>query len=172
MNTDDEDAMLLRKFLGITSNVMNSKISAEDVTIDDKSCVFSCTIPKGTISESVLGAVVSPEVDANGAIIVNCTAKKIKAGKGSILYNVVDTSDDGIVAGDGEVIVNVFADDGSSYTLKSNMEVDGKKAWKECLEGNPLSFEGANKKNANSNVALIDQKRKECYNNAVSAYGL
>ena len=42
--------------------------------------------------------VTSPYVEADGAIIINCAEKMIVAPKGCILYNLIDMSDEGIVA--------------------------------------------------------------------------
>eukprot|EP00978_Attheya_sp_CCMP212_P019937 scaffold56641_cov49-Attheya_sp.AAC.1 len=79
----------------------------------------------------------SPEVEADGAIIVNCTAKKIKAGKGAILYNLIDTLDEGIVAEDGTVRVAVMEESGESMLLKSKMDIAGGKGRKLSLRRTP-----------------------------------
>lgn len=167
----DENARLLRKFLGVTSKDMDSSIDSS-VTVDDASHIFSSTIKNsGSIIKSVLASVTALEVEAEDAVIVNCVAKKIKAGKGAILYNIVDESDDGIVAGEGEVIVSVAEEDGKMMILKSNLSIDGGKAWKTVLEGNEMSFEGVHGKNKDSNVGVIEQKRKELYKKAAASFG-
>ena len=100
---------------------------------------------------------------ADGAIIVNCVAKKITAGKGSILYNLIDESDEGIVAADGAVMVAVTEESGDSMLLKSAMDIDGGKAWKQKLDMNEMSFEDVHKKNRNANIQEIEKKRTEKY---------
>jgi len=159
----DENSRLLRKFLGITENVMNSKIDAS-VSLDETSRVFSSKIiSSGSITKSVLASVTANEITAEDAIIVNCVAKKIKAGKGAILYNLINDSEEGIVAGDGEVIVSVTDKDGKMMILKSNTSTDGGKAWKTKLEQNEMSFQDVHGKNKDSNVGEIEKKRKELY---------
>lgn len=59
---------------------MNSTIG-EDTSVCGDSSIASCNIKSGKISSSVLCCVTSPSVEADGAIIVNCTAKKIVAPK-------------------------------------------------------------------------------------------
>eukprot|EP00521_Asterionellopsis_glacialis_P006282 CAMPEP_0195281232 /NCGR_PEP_ID=MMETSP0707-20130614/634_1 /TAXON_ID=33640 /ORGANISM="Asterionellopsis glacialis, Strain CCMP134" /LENGTH=543 /DNA_ID=CAMNT_0040340101 /DNA_START=76 /DNA_END=1707 /DNA_ORIENTATION=+ len=158
---DDTDAKLLKKFLGIPTNQMNSTLG--DAKVDDASCIFSCKMKSGTITNSVLGKVEAPEIEADGAIIVNCTAKKIKAGKGAILYNLVVAGDEGIVAEDGDVFVSVMDENGEALTLKSRMDICGGQAWKTKLDINPMSFEDVHKKNKDANITVIEEKRKTLY---------
>ena len=166
----DSDADLLRKFMGITANQMGSQV--QGVTVDETSRIFGCNIASGSVANSVLAGVESPQVEADGAIIVNCTAKKIVAGKGAILYNLVDDSDEGVVAKDGDVIVSVMDESGSSMLLKSSMSIDGGKAWKQKLDMNPMSFEDVHKKNKDSNVAAIESKRRELRNSLSDSFNM
>ena len=69
------------------------------------------------------------DLTVDGAIIVNCTAKKIVAGKNAILYNLIDDSDEGIVALDGDVIVSVTGESGEMMELRSKHSICGGKAW-------------------------------------------
>mmetsp|Transcript_33120 Transcript_33120/g.73022 ORF Transcript_33120/g.73022 Transcript_33120/m.73022 type:complete len:552 (+) Transcript_33120:78-1733(+) len=168
---DDETAKLYRRFLGVKSPKENSSIGS-DVKIDDKSCVFSSTVQSGTISDSVLASVAALSVEAKGAIIVNCTAKSIKAGKNAILYNIVDDSDEGIVAADGDVIVSVTEEDGSMMELRSKHSICGGQAWKKVLDGNTMSFEQMHGKNKEANVSAIEKTRKNLHKQASASFGL
>jgi len=159
----DKNSDLLRKFLGVKTKQSSDSNIGVEAAICPKSSIASCNIKSGSITDSVLCCVNCPDVTATGAIIVNCTAKKIFAPKGSIIYNVIDESDDGIVVGEGDVRVSVMSADGSSMILNSNMSVDGKEAWKKVLDGNTDSFEGVHAKNFNADVATIDRKRKFAY---------
>jgi len=94
---------------------------------------------------------------------VNCAAKKITAGKGCILYNLIDDSEGGIVATDGQVMVAVTDEAGSSKLLQSRMDIDGGKAWKQKLDVNEMSFEDVHKSNKNANIREIAKKRQENY---------
>lgn len=156
---DSKDAELLRKFLGVSEKHVESSLTG--VTVDNTSRSYATMARAGSISNSVLANVQATEITADGAIIVNCASKSIKAGKGAILYNVVDEAGSGIVAGDGEIIVAVTDEDGESTLLKSRMDIDGGKAWKKKLEMNELSFEDVHKKNRDANIKEIEEKRTE-----------
>jgi len=159
---DSKDAELLHKFLGVTEKHIDS--SLDGVTVDGVSRTFATKAKSGSISTSVLSNVQTSDIQVEGAIVVNCVAKSIKAGKGAILYNLVDDSDAGIVAGEGEVIVAVTDESGESMLLKSRMDIDGGKAWKQKLDMNELSFEDVHKKNRDANIGEIEKKRAEKFN--------
>jgi hypothetical protein len=154
---DTDDAKLLHKFLGVTEKHVES--SLEGVEVDDISRTYATKAKKGYIKNSVLANVQASEIQADGAIIVNCVAKTIKAGKGAILYNLVDESEAGISAADGEVIVAVTDESGDSVMLKSRMDIDGGDAWKQKLEMNEASFEDVHTKNKDANIGEIEKKR-------------
>jgi len=101
--------------------------------------------------------------------VVNCTARKITAGPGSVLINLVDDSEAGIVADAGQVMVHVTDESGASTLLQSRMDVDGGKAWKIKLEYNDSSFEDVHKKNRDANIRKIAEKRQENYDKVASA---
>jgi len=154
---DSKDAELLHKFLGVTEKHIDSTL--DGVTVDGISRTFAVKAKSGSIANSVLANVQAADINADGAIIVNCVAKKIKAGKGAILYNIVDDSDAGIVAADGEVIVAVSEESGDTMLLKSRMDIDGGKAWKQKLDMNDVTFEDVHKRNRDSNIQDIEKKR-------------
>lgn len=154
---DSKDAELLCDFLGVTEKHIES--SLDGVTVDGISRTYAVKAKSGTIANSVMANVQAGEISADGAIIVNCVAKSIKAGKGAILYNIVDETGEGIVAGDGEVIVSVSEESGDSMLLKSRMDIDGGKAWKRKLDMNTLSFEDVRNKNMDANIGEIENKR-------------
>ena len=156
---DSKDAELLHKFLGVTAKHIES--SLDGVTVDGVTRTFATKAKTGSISTSVLANVQASEIQAEGAIIVNCVAKTIKAGKGAILYNLVDDSDAGIIAAEGEVIVAVTDESGDSMLLKSRMDIDGGQAWKQKLDMNEASFEDVHKKNRDANIGEIEKKRSE-----------
>ena len=124
-------------------------------------------------AHATVAAVEAEEVQiGENAIVVNCAAKKIVAGKGAVLYNLVSESEDGITAEAGDVIVSVTDTEGSSMLLKSKIDICGGKAWKQVLDGNAVSFEEVHKLNRDAAVSTIEKKRKELYNKASSSFGL
>jgi len=168
---DSPSAKLLRQFLGVDAHLTDC--SLDGVTVDDTTYAFDSKAKTGCISKSVVAGLRATEVSLDGAIVVNCVAKKIVAGPGAILYGVVDASDEGIVAGDGDVMVSVSDESGSSMVLKSRMDIDGGKAWKQVVEGlNTISFEDVHKKNKMADIGEIQNKRQKVYDEAASALGL
>lgn len=166
----DESSDLLRTFFGVTEKQMHCSIG-EGCKVDDKSYLSACKIKSGDIKECVMAGVEALEVIAEGAIIINCTAKKIVAGKNAILYNLIDDSDEGIVAGEGDVIVSVTEESGEMMELRSKHSICGGEAWKEKVAGNSLTFEEVMVKNFNSNVGKIEKKRQELFRRTSSSFG-
>lgn len=167
---DSPSAVLLRQFLGIDSHLVGCV--ADGVTFDDITYAFDTKANSGGVKKSVIFGVRATELNLDGAIVVNCVAKKISAGAGAILYGIVDVSDDGIVADPGQVMVAVTEEDGSSMILKSRMDIDGGKAWKQVLEGlNTVSFENVHEKNKMANIGAIQMKRQELYDKAAASFG-
>lgn len=165
----DGNADLLRQFLGVASHQIDSTL--DGVTVDEDSYLFATKAKSGSIQNSILSSVQATEINADGAIIVNCVANKITAGKGAILYNLIDDSPEGIVAEAGQVIVAVTVEDGASTMLKSRMDIDGGTAWKIKLDENPLSFEDVHKKNKDANIREIQKKRQENFTKMAASLG-
>lgn len=170
LSEEGDDADLLRQFFGVTSRVMNSEVSG--VSVDPKAFVSSCKAKTGSVAgHSTIAAVEAEEIQiGEDAIVVNCAAKKIVAGKGAVLYNLISEAEEGIVAEDGDVIVAVTDVDGSSMLLKSKISICGGGAWKKVLDGNSVSFEEVHKRNKDSDVSTIEKKRKELYKKASSSF--
>jgi len=158
-----EDAALMRRFFGIsdakrvTFNCGECKADA-----DDKSVVSATTAKSGKISSSVMHNVACSEISADGAVLVGCAAKKIVAGKGSIGYNLVDESDQGITLAPNEVRVGIFTLGRPYFEMKSDVEkTDGGKVFKEKVHGNPLSFQEVYDLNHNTDVTKCAKMAKD-----------
>jgi hypothetical protein len=170
LEKDTAESDLLRKFLGVTSHHVDS-VLLPGVTVDEASYAFGSKAKTGSITNSILAQVQAAEINADGAIIVNCAAKKITAGKGAILYNLIDDTDEGIVAAPGQVMVATTNEAGVSTVLKSHLDIDGGKAWKIKLDDNALSFEDVHAQNKNSNIGEIQTRRQENYDKVVASLG-
>lgn len=168
LTKNDDESKLLRRFFQVTENQMNSNLG-DQVIVDEASCIFSSSIRSGSINNSVVAAVDSIDVQIEDAIVVNCTAKKIVAGKNSILYNLISDSEEGIHASDGEIIVSVTDESGVMMTLKSHHEICGGKNWKNLVSGNNMSFEQVYENNLDANVSLIEEKKKQFYRKVSSS---
>jgi len=160
LDDSNPESKLLRKFLGIEYGPMTGTFASSNVMFKH-SYAFECNLVDGTIDKSVLSHVSTKEINAEGAILVNCVAPKITAGKGSILYNIIGEKE--IVAEPGQVMVGVYSDDGKAIEIASRMDIDGGKAWKTEVEGNLMSFEQVWKNNKNTDISKVDLRRKELY---------
>mmetsp|Transcript_2114 Transcript_2114/g.3902 ORF Transcript_2114/g.3902 Transcript_2114/m.3902 type:complete len:537 (+) Transcript_2114:117-1727(+) len=154
------ESKLLRKFLNIKDQPQSGVLASSNVMYEH-SYAFDCNIADGKAKNSLLSHVTAEELYVEGAILVNCVAPKIKAGKGSILYNIMSEKE--IVAEPGQVMVAVTNESGSMMEIKSRMDIDGGKAWKEVVEGNPMSFEQVWKNNKNANITKIEMERKHLF---------
>merc|ERR1711935_612133 len=160
LDDKNPESKLLRKFLGITEGPRVGNYASDNVMYNH-SYAFDCNLANGTVTDSVLSRVTACEINAEGAIIVNCVAPKITAGKGAILYNLI--GDKEIVAPAGKVMVAVSSEDGSAIEISSKMDMDGGQAWKKVVEGNPFSFEQVRNDNLNADISKVDLRRKELY---------
>ncbi|KAL3903907.1 MAG: hypothetical protein SGILL_010267 [Bacillariaceae sp.] len=160
LEDENPESKLLRKFLNVTSNPLNGEYASSNCMCLH-SYAFDCNVANGTAKDSLLSHVTAQELNVDGAILVNCVAPKITAGKGCILYNIM--SDREVVAEPGQVMVAVSEESGKIMEIKSRMDIDGGKVWKEVVEGNPMSFEQVRNNNMNADIGKIDLKRQELY---------
>lgn len=111
---NDEEARLYREFLGLNSRLSKSVVG--NARVDEVSVLSSSHVNQGTVTNSVLTNVTAEYLEADSALLVNVTAKKVRAAPGSVIYNVVDDSEDGIVVGEKEVLVGVFDGNGTQVS--------------------------------------------------------
>jgi len=157
----DSNSDLLRAFLDVKSRVSDSEV--EKTKIDSSSCIFASHLSTGSVTNSVISCVNATSITANGAILVNVTAKSIKAAKNSIIYNVIDDSEEGVVVNENEVRVGVFDKNAKQSTVMSSMTLDGGKVWKEVVAGNEQSFEDIHTENRDSDVGEIVSQRSSLH---------
>lgn len=68
---------------------------------------------------------VASYVESEASVLINVTARKIVAAPGSVIYNVVDISPEGLEVGPGEVLAGVFDADGNQTIIRSSLAIDG-----------------------------------------------
>eukprot|EP00904_Undaria_pinnatifida_P006054 jgi/Undpi1/2579/HiC_scaffold_13.g05958.m1 len=159
LTSTSEESDLLREFLGVTSRVSNSEVG-DGVEVDDVSMVSASKLGTGSVKNSALTNVRCAHIEAEDCILVNVTAKRIVAPKGSIIYNIVDTSSTGVGVGEGGVLVGVHAEDGSQQPVWSNTDtLDGGKVWKKACAGNPMTFESIYNSNHTTDVFAVESAR-------------
>jgi len=170
LDDSNPESALLRKFLSLDHGPVTAESSTgeedEQVLSMTHSYAFASKLSQGSLKDSLVCQVTTKEIHADGAIIVNCVAPKITAGKNSILYNLM--SEDPIIAEDGQVMVAVSEEDGTSFVLKSRMDLDGGKAWETVVEGNEMSFSQVHKKNKNAKITTISENRLVKYEEIAS----
>lgn len=140
-----EDAKLARAFFGIDETARVGKdCSLGACAADGVSVVSATRAQSGSISGSALVGVTASEIRAEAAVLVNVCAKKVVAAPGSVAYNILDTSEEGLVLKENEVRVGVFTLDSARpyFEMRSDREeIDGGKVFKERVCGNALSFQ-------------------------------
>ena len=140
---DDAEAEALRKYLGIESRDL--KLASFGASIDDetnKSVIIASSAKSGSVKRSVVSNVNCGDIEIDNCLLVNVTAKKIKASN-AIIYNVVDDSEDGLILPDGQVYTNVFMptpNNKRKLTMTSTVSQDGGKVFKVKMATNPYSF--------------------------------
>ena len=174
LTQDGEENDAYRAFFGVSRGADAGGNSVGTATVDAASSLSSCELSAGSVRAATLCNVTAGEVNAEGCILVNVTAKKIVAEPGTIAYNVVDDSAEGLVLTKGkvclpypfvkikyysrhslphhiyypQVVTTVFGEDGSATRLQCDMAgPDGKDAWSTVLPGNTFSYEEMHKKN-------------------------
>ncbi len=75
-----------------------------------------------------------------GAVLNNVVARRIVAPSSNIIYNVIDTSEEGLVLEPGEVVVGVRDERGKQKRVYSSLDIDGGISWNEILREGQGSF--------------------------------
>lgn len=128
--------------------------------------LLSCIFRKkgcGSIKNSVLCNVHCNYIDADGCILINVTADSIIAKPGSVIYNIVDDSQEGLDVNNGQVLAGVFSSDGSQMLMKSTTNIDGGRAWERQLEWNPKTFEDVYKMNTDANPIDLERSISQAH---------
>eukprot|EP00929_Paragymnodinium_shiwhaense_P005307 TRINITY_DN10705_c0_g1_i2.p1 TRINITY_DN10705_c0_g1~~TRINITY_DN10705_c0_g1_i2.p1 ORF type:complete len:527 (-),score=150.27 TRINITY_DN10705_c0_g1_i2:226-1806(-) len=173
LTKDSEEAKLARAFFGIDdAKRIDSATSLGACSCDEASVVSNTKVTSGSIASSSVLNVCAQNINADGALLVNVTAKKIKAVKGAIAYNIVDDTEDGISLNENEVRVGVFTTkaDTPYFEMKSNIaEVDGGKAFKEKVCGNDKSFQDVYDLNCGMDVTACARESEKRHSSLRSA---
>ncbi len=159
----DEESRLYRAFLGVpTSRRAHVEVGAA-TTVDDVSVLSAVHVGEGSIVQSVLTNVSAQSIEAEGAVLVNVTAKKVKAARGAVLYNVVDDSEEGLVLGPEDVLVGVYDAAGKEQRMESHFEKDGGVWWKKEIRPGQPTFETVYLSNRDVDVAFIEARSQAAH---------
>ena len=150
LTEDGVEADAMRAFLGCAERTAADV--AAPFAVDGATAAADVAVADGRATRSVLARVTCGTLVADRAVLVDVTARKVVAHRDSIAYNVVDDTDDGLVLDAGDVVTDVFLEDGTKIRQRSNVAVDGGAAWKTALDTNRFSFEQIYKMNLATNV--------------------
>lgn len=156
----------MRLFYGLDEHqIVDSTL--QGTAVSEGSCVSASQLTGGFIKGSALTGVRAHYIEAEEAILVNVTADRIIAGKGSIVYNVV-APDNSLTVAPGQVLAGVFSDDGSYHIVRSDISIDGGKAWETVLAdlGNKHSFEQVYNLNADACPLTLERVISEGHSTA------
>ena len=149
---DSEEAEALRDYLKIPESRVVGGAMGREVQMTGGSVALACDVTRGTMHHTVASHLHCADVDANGCLLINVTAKRVQATN-CVVYNVVDDSETGLVLPDGAVVTNVFAPDGApKLTQTSSTTTDGGKVFKVKMTQNPHSFADVYKMNQTVDV--------------------
>lgn len=176
LTKDTEDAMLARLFFGVAEAPRQpTDSSMGECQVDPLSVVTNSRVASGSVAGSCVAHVCAKELRAEGAVLMNVCARKIVAGKGAVAYNVVDSSEEGLVLAENEVRVGVFTlDQAQPYVeMKSNVvEIDGGKVFKDKVCGNKYSFQEVYDHNHGVDVIACAAKATAAFDKLSSELGL
>eukprot|EP01060_Flectonema_neradi_P021814 TRINITY_DN2981_c0_g1_i1.p1 TRINITY_DN2981_c0_g1~~TRINITY_DN2981_c0_g1_i1.p1 ORF type:complete len:536 (+),score=115.18 TRINITY_DN2981_c0_g1_i1:66-1673(+) len=154
-----------RAFFGVKKGEPKSSTIGSSCQIDSQSTVASSTLVSGSVEKSALCNVTTSDIQASGCILVNVTAKKIRASPGTIAYNMVDDSDEGLILTDGKVITTVFSESGKQTRMTAKLPVTEKDAWSRVLPGNEHSYEEIHKSNKGVDPIKCETAQREAHSN-------
>ncbi len=96
-------------------------------------------------------------VQASGAVLVGVDCRLIIAPMRNIIYNVTDTSEEGLVLEPGDVVVGVRDGAGGQQRLVfSNLDTDGGVAWNKILREGQPTFAELFHSNSSLNVEMAE----------------
>jgi hypothetical protein len=141
----------LRKFFGIPLTAMELDSNTGATEVDDDSLFLTSNLTGGNVERSLVVGCDIHNITATNCLLINVTAKKINA-TGAFLYNVFDSSEEGITVGEGEVYTSVMHAGGQPVVVKSHIDTDGGAAWDAPVHGNAKSFAQLYQDNVGQNV--------------------
>ena len=148
---DTEEAEALREYLKIPADRKVGCQCAGDVKLTDGAVCLASRIKSGELKRTIASHVATDQIDAQGCILINVTARKIKASN-CIVYNVVDDSEDGLILPDGAVVTNVFMPGREKLIQTSSTTTDVGEMFKVKMTPNPFSFGDVYKMNQTTDV--------------------
>ncbi len=161
---NNSEGDLIRQFF----QVRTANYTENDLIIENSTGVDSCNIISGKVKSSTLCNVRCESIDCENAILVNVTARRIVAPPGSIIYNITDVSEEGLVVPPEHVLVGMYSIDNDGNAVQtpihSSLNIDGGKSWEEVISfevngkvyANSLSFDQLHIRNMDADPKSIE----------------
>lgn len=161
------EAEAYRLFLQVCDNDRLKTSQLGDCKADAASSVVLCSeIQAGKVKNSVIAKCRIGELDVEDCILVNVTAKKVK-GKGLVLYNVCDESEDGLTLEQDSVRADIFPAQagGNKMSLNTTIDSDSGKLWDVKNEkNNNMSYSDVHKSNQSANMIDLTSRTDSSHN--------
>lgn len=175
LTEDSADSSLARAFFGVAESGRSTCLGDLGCSVDAASIVSSCVVRSGEVVGSMLANVRAKELRAERAVVVNVCAARIVAPPGSVLYNVVDSSEEGIVLAENEVRVGIFTQDPERpyFEMRSDSgSIDGGQVFKDRVCGNSFSFQEVYDLNQGADVSACAASAVAAFKARAEALGL
>jgi len=151
---DTEEAAAYRLFLKVVDEDRSITSQLGECKASKDSVILCSEIQGGKIQNSVVAKCRIGELEVEDCILVNVTAKKVK-GKGLVLYNVCDDSEEGLDLSEHSVRADIFPpiEGCDKMSLNTTIDSDSGKQWdvKNPLNNN-MSYSDVYKKNQGANM--------------------
>jgi len=184
---EGHEAATMRSFFKIQEPArVSGPCAIGNLEVTGGSCISSCRIGGGSVAGSLLSRVVAEEVQCEGAILVNVTAKRVIVAPGCIVYNVTSTDPEGLILKEpGSVLTTALLEvvqgpskeaaapvDVKEVAMRSTTTTDGGIFWKEKIQGNEMSFEEVYEANASADVGAMEVVAAKLHSGAASMLSL
>ncbi len=132
----DAEGEAVRRFFDVADRRSGSELGP-GVDIDEDSVVLGCRIAAGRIRSSVLVGVQANQANLADCVAIDARFSEVSAEE-ALLYRTASTEP--LALERGAVRVDVALADGSSATMNTALDRDGKADWDQRLPGNPFSY--------------------------------
>jgi len=167
---DGTEAEAYRLFLKVSQEKRSETSEVGHCKVDQSSVVLASQLTDGQIKGSVVAKCRIQELDVEDSILVNVTARKV-TGKGLVLYNVCDDSEEGLTMEPNTVRADVYATGGGEKTpIITDINVDGGKAWND-KQSNSMSYGDVHQNNQNVDMIALTRDTNSSHDVVAQSFG-
>lgn len=159
LTQSSEEGRTAREFFSLGEDYIKDKEEG-DLKVEDSVITLS-SIKKGKLKNCVVIGSEIDEIEAENAVIISSRILKIKS-RGALCYNIVEGE---VSLTEGEVLVNVFCPEKGRIVMKTHIDRDGKKDWKEKLAGNEYSYSDIHDMMKEKSYGKIEKEKQKYIKN-------